>query len=205
MGDANGGNIDLDAKFIIAFPDGNNDIIANAERGQGGRIQINAESILGIAERPILSDLTNDINASSDFGLDGTVSITTPEADALQGETELPTKIVTSEQTTTQACRANRESQVANNLIINGKGGVLATPDLPLSSEIINIGSQAEPNISQQNRSTSEAPQVIATAQGDIIPARGIVKTSDGRTILSAYANSDRSSRNLATKSANCN
>ncbi len=61
---ADGGNIDINANFVIAFPDGNNDILANAEQGRGGDIEIKAESLFGIEERP-LNDSTNDINASS--------------------------------------------------------------------------------------------------------------------------------------------
>ncbi|MEM7590388.1 MAG: hypothetical protein AAF383_02500 [Cyanobacteria bacterium P01_A01_bin.83] len=43
FGNANGGNLAIDTNFIIAFPEGNNDIIASAEQGQGGNITINAE------------------------------------------------------------------------------------------------------------------------------------------------------------------
>ncbi|MGL6340481.1 MAG: filamentous hemagglutinin N-terminal domain-containing protein, partial [Waterburya sp.] len=67
---ANGGNVNIDANFIVAFPNenslnGNNDIRANAQQGQGGIITINTESLLGIQERK-LNPQTNDINASSD-------------------------------------------------------------------------------------------------------------------------------------------
>jgi len=81
---ANGGNLTIDTNFIVAFPDGNNDIIANAAQGTGGNINITAESLFGIEER-LQNDFTNDIDASSEFGFNGNVSINTPEAGAIQG------------------------------------------------------------------------------------------------------------------------
>ena len=33
INDPNGGNINIDTRFIVAFPNGNNDIVANAEQG----------------------------------------------------------------------------------------------------------------------------------------------------------------------------
>ncbi|MEL6909558.1 MAG: filamentous hemagglutinin N-terminal domain-containing protein, partial [Cyanobacteria bacterium J06598_4] len=89
LGNANGGNLSIDTNFIVAFPNGNNDIIASAAQGQGGNIDVVAESLLGIEERP-LNPFTNDINASSEFGLDGDISIDTPDINPLQGAAELP-------------------------------------------------------------------------------------------------------------------
>ncbi len=76
LDNANGGNVAIDARFIIASPNANSDIIAIAEQGQGGGITINAESLLGIEKGP-LSDSTNDINASSDSELEGDITIDT--------------------------------------------------------------------------------------------------------------------------------
>jgi filamentous hemagglutinin family protein len=135
-----GGNVNIDTNFIIAFPnqiDGNgSDIIASAAKGNGGRISINAESLLGIQERKFEdNNRTNDIDASSEFGLDGTVSIFTPDINPVQGATELPSNIVEAEQTTEQACEANRETEAKNGLVVNGKGGIPAPPDQPLTSQ----------------------------------------------------------------------
>ena len=45
---ADGGNLNIEADYIIAFPNGNNDIIANAEGGNRGNININVESLFGL-------------------------------------------------------------------------------------------------------------------------------------------------------------
>ena len=188
---ANGGNLDIDARFIIAFPDGNNDIIANAQQGNGGNININAESLFGIQERS-LSDLTNDINASSEFSLDGSVTINTPDINPVQGITELPSNVVQPEQTTTQACAAKRKTIATNELRITGKGGIPPSPDLPLNSHNIFI-----------NGETSTIPLPVETSRGKIQPARGIAVTESGKVILTAYRTNNSGER-IAEFSVNC-
>jgi large exoprotein involved in heme utilization and adhesion len=135
-----GGNIDINSQFIVAFPNGNNDITANAFNGNGGNINITTEGIFGIEERP-LNDSTNDINASSEFALDGSVNINTSSINPVQGATELPSNIVEAEQTAAQTCSAGRGT-ANNGLAIAGKGGVPPAPDTPLNSENIIISSE---------------------------------------------------------------
>ncbi|MGL5943679.1 MAG: filamentous hemagglutinin N-terminal domain-containing protein [Waterburya sp.] len=222
---ANGGNLTIDSNFIVAFPNQNNDIIANAAQGNGGNITINAESVFGIEERP-LNNLTNDINASSEVrGLDGTVTINTPDINPVQGATELPSNVIETEQTTEQACQANREAAARNNLIINGKGGIPPTPDLPLTSQnIIVIGqytddtyitpqpaktsqvpltSQNTIAIGQYTDDTYTTPEPIETSQGKIQLARGIKVSKDGGVILTAYPTNNAGER-LPAGRINC-
>ncbi|MBW4533099.1 MAG: hypothetical protein KME09_04105 [Pleurocapsa minor HA4230-MV1] len=93
-GNANGGNVDVNANLIVAFPDGDNNITASAQQGRGGNIKIASERIFGIEERP-LNDFTNDINASSEAsGFDGTVNINTSDINPVQGATELPSNTI---------------------------------------------------------------------------------------------------------------
>ena len=183
---ANGGNLNIDTAFIVAFPNGNNDIIANAQQGNGGNININAESLFGIRER-LLNDSTNDINASSEFSLDGTVEITTPDINPVQGTTELPTNIVVPEQTTAQACQANRELAAQNELNITGKGGIPPAPELPLDSR--NIFIDGETN------NDPVIPKPIETSQGKIQPARGVKIAKSGDIILTAYRTNNSGER----------
>ena len=90
---ADGGNIDIDANFVIAFPNQNNDIIARAARGNGGAIDITTRGIFGIEERPF-NPFTNDLDASSQFGLDGTIAINELEVDPTKALEELPTDVI---------------------------------------------------------------------------------------------------------------
>ena len=193
--EADGGQLSIDAEFIVAFPDGNNDIFASAAQGQGGDINITAESLLGIQERP-LNPFTNDINASSEVsGLDGTVDISTLDVDPVQGATELPTNIVVPEETTQQACQSNREAEAQNGLNIVGKGGVPPAPELPLNS--LNTVSNGEMN------PVSTIPAPIETSRGKIQPARGIEVTPSGVVRLTAYATNNAGDR-LPQIESNC-
>ena len=181
-----GGNIKIDTNFIVAFPNGNSDILANSKEGQGGEIKIDAQSLFGIAEG-VASDgnNSNDIDASSGIsGLDGTVNINTSDTNPIQGATELPSNVVTAEQTTAQACHANGQIAAQNSFTIKGKGGTPNYPGLPLDSQNIYIDGEI---IDGEINSTSAIPQPIETSQGKIQPARGIKVTESGKIILTAY------------------
>jgi filamentous hemagglutinin family protein len=191
--DASGGNLEIDANVIAAFPNGNSDIRASAEQGQGGNITIDAESIFGIEERP-LNDSTNDINASSEFALDGSVNVNTSDINPVQGATELPSNVVEPEQTTAQTCAAGRGT-ANNGLAIAGKGGVTPAPDAPLNSE--NIISP------EQNPAAYAIPEPIETSKGKIQPARGIKVTKSGRIILTAYRTNNAGER-IPEAQVNC-
>ena len=196
LGNANGGNLTIDTKFIVAF-EGNNDIIASAEQGQGGNIDITAESLFGI-KASTLNPSSNDINASSDFGLDGSVSIDVPDITSLQGVSELSTNVVVPEETTAQACGANRQVVAQNRLVIKGKGGVPAAPEVPLNSTNIIVAGEIN-----DNDSTSAIPQPLETSIGKIQPARGIKVTKKGGIVLTAYPTNNQGDR-LTNIETNC-
>jgi large exoprotein involved in heme utilization and adhesion len=76
QGNGNGGNININAPIIVGLE--NSDIIANAVKGKGGNIAITTQGIIGLEFRNTLTprkDLTNDITASSEFNVNGTVQI----------------------------------------------------------------------------------------------------------------------------------
>lgn len=112
-GDGNGGNIYINTLtknrgFIIAQPFGNNDIIANADQGQGGKVVINSNGIFGLFvrtredwERLRPQDLdprkqpTSDITAISrqNATLNGIVQLNTIDVDPSQALVELPNNL----------------------------------------------------------------------------------------------------------------
>lgn len=89
----NGGNIQIDAPFILAIPQENSDITANAFLGNGGRISISARGIYGLQFRPRLTPFS-DITASSEFGVDGIVEIDALNIDPTRGLANLPTNAI---------------------------------------------------------------------------------------------------------------
>ena len=202
-GNANGGNIDINANFIIGFssqPSGS-DIIANAEEGTGGNIDVTAESLFGIAQdEAVAGNGTNDIDASSDFGLDGNVVIRVLDVEPIQEMTELPKNLTDGEQTTTQACQ-NRGEDRPNTLTVKGKGGIIRQPVEPLNSEILTIG-QYEEEVEPQE---SQSPQIksFSTSQGNITPAQGVAVTKGGQVVLTANR-TDRETSRHSDDFSNC-
>jgi filamentous hemagglutinin family protein len=202
---ADGGNLNIDARFIVAFPNNGtgNDLVATAEQGIGGNINLNAEQIFGLepgnainGEGDLIDNSNNDIDASSNvFGFDGTINIDTSDINPVQGATELPSNVVEPEQTTAQTCSAGRGT-ANNGLAIAGKGGVPPAPDTPLNSE--NIIS------SEQNPAAFAIPQPIETSQGKIQPARGIKVSKSGKISLTAYRTNNAGER-IPEIQPNCN
>ena len=196
IGEANGGNLKIDTDFIIAFPNGNNDIVANAQQGQGGNIDITAKSLFGIEQRSLYRS-TNDIDASSDdINLNGNVLINSLNNNIVRESRQLPKTLVIPEKTIVQACQANREAEAKNGLNIEGKGGIPAEPVLPLDSRNIVINGE-------NTNSISATLEPVETSQGKIQPARGIKTTKSGDVILTAYRTSNSGDR-LAEIKRNC-
>ena len=205
VSDSDGGNVNINSQFVIAFPSkspsNGNDILADALRGRGGNIEITAESLFGIQEREALpNNGTNDIDASSDFGLDGNVSITNPDTKNLQTEVNLPNNIIESELSAAQACPSNASGDTSN-LTLKGKGGLAPKPTQPLHSEHILLD---EPITNPELQAHQPEIKPIKTSMGDIYPARGIIKTGDGKIILTAYPTNNIDTRTPHV-SANCN
>jgi large exoprotein involved in heme utilization and adhesion len=188
---ADGGNVTINApeRLIIAFPNQNNDITANASEGRGGNINITAQSIFGLEERP-LNPFTNDINASSEFGLQGDIAINTPDIDPTSGLINLPASVGdASDQISQNPC----EQGVGSEFIITGKGGLPPNVNESLNSESAQVGlietvpSQQQtvgangirPNLNNIHPNPSTTPEVV--------PAQGWVFNDKGEVTLTAY------------------
>ena len=124
-GQGTGGNLTIDTTFLVAFPNENSDITANASQGRGGNINITATGVFGIQFRNALTEFS-DITATSDFGISGTVTLNTPETQINQEQIEQPEEVVDSSDIVSQSVCSDfgGESQLAN----TGRGGV---PDIP--------------------------------------------------------------------------
>ena len=188
---ANGGNIDIDAEFIIAFPNQNNDIITSASQGRGGEINITTEGIFGLEERSSTpTNQTNDIDASSEFSLAGVVEINQPDVDPNQGLVELPETVVDPNALIAQNhCKRGSESE----FVITGRGGLPPSLNEDLSSDATQVDlvepapMESRGAIEQGSRGaedrTSSSPSVPTT----IVPAQGWVFNERGEVVLVAY------------------
>ncbi len=190
-----GGNINISADFIFAVPQENSDITANAFTGRGGNIQIITQGIFGIEPREKLTPLS-DITASSEFGIDGTVTITSPDVDPSRRLVQLPSQPESPE--VLQGCRAGGE-QLANRFINTGRGG------LPPGLDEIDNNTVWEdlrsPTLSADNSLDSETVESSTTSPPtQIIEAQGWLVGSDGKIILTAKSATVTPDRSLVTQ-----
>jgi large exoprotein involved in heme utilization and adhesion len=120
-GIGNGGNIQINAPVILGLE--NSDVVANAIQGRGGNIQITTQGIIGLKYRDRLTS-ENDITASSEFGVNGTVQVNTIGVNPSSGLVELPVDIIDPSQKIATGCAAQNDSS----FVATGRGGIPENP-----------------------------------------------------------------------------
>ncbi|PSN20527.1 filamentous hemagglutinin [filamentous cyanobacterium CCP5] len=123
---ASGGNIFIDARngLIVAVDNENSDISANAVFGSGGRVDIITQGLIGIQPRSVPTALS-DITASSEFGLDGSISVNTVSADPATEASNVPSP--PAEPPLLRGCQASGISS-SSRFIQAGRGGLISHP-----------------------------------------------------------------------------
>ncbi|ARV59609.1 hypothetical protein BZZ01_14085 [Nostocales cyanobacterium HT-58-2] len=188
QGAGNGGNITINANAIVAVPNENSDITANAFQGRGGNITINTQGLFGIVPASFPTS-QSDITASSELGVQGQISITQPEVQPGQGLIELPSSVVDASTQIAQICPRSPNDRPLGEFIITGRGSLQPNPLEPLAGT---------PNLSQL--ATLDGGDTLTQRWGDagsfkaskgvteIVEAQGWIKDSDGNIILVASA-----------------
>jgi large exoprotein involved in heme utilization and adhesion len=202
-----GGNININTPlgFIIATPNENSDIIANAFTGSGGRITVKATGIYGIAPlsredlQRLSPDLdpsqvpTNDITAISQTNptLSGTVELNTPEVDPNSGLVELPTIPVDSE--VAQGCYSPDYAQ--SSFVNIGRGGLPPNPKDILTPDTTQIdwvslkptnNNRSLPPVT--SKPTTSTPKRIVEATGATLNAKGEVVLSANPSTVTPHS-----------------
>ncbi|MDJ0744076.1 MAG: filamentous hemagglutinin N-terminal domain-containing protein [Xenococcaceae cyanobacterium MO_167.B27] len=180
-----GGNLTIDTNFIIAFPSsGNgNDIIASAEQGDGGNINITAEALLGLEEgQAILGNRTNDIDASSEFGLDGDITFNVPDTNKFQETLILPDQPLNAQIST--LCNPG-----TSEFIVVGRGGIT-----PNTLETLNINPIPPDWVElPQKHNNSSKPSFSSISHSlptpQIVEATGWIINENGKVELVADVN----------------
>lgn len=171
-----GGNITFSGKFIVGVANENSDISANAFTGRGGNVTLNAQGIFGIQPRLQLTPLS-DITASSEFGISGTVTLNTPNADPSRGTTTLPTGLVDTNALIANSCIARTSRQ--GRFTITGTGGVAAQPD-----DLANSSFPTYELVPDTERSQTTAPSSTLRSDEAITEPDGVYRLANGEVVL---------------------
>lgn len=188
-GEATGGNIDINASqgFVLAVPSENSDITANAVFGDGGRVAVEAQQVLGLKTQLALTE-NSDITASSEFGVAGEILLETPDTVVRSQTAALPQ--TTEEPALAQGCEVGGSGR----FVQSGRGGVSASPYGVLGGRdsLSDVSVPTELSASPFSEQAIEAPTTEATIteaqdwaineQGDIMLLAA--QTSEGERCL---------------------
>lgn len=184
-GDATGGNIDINAQLVTAFPLENSDITANALNGPGGNITITTQGVFGLEIRDTLTS-SSDITAFSQTNpqLNGIVEIITPEVDPSENLSEQPDTV----EKPTEIARGCKAQTARSSFVSKGRGGLPQNPAGALSGEAIwqdlraqQVQSPEQPVSETTPKSTS---QVSASASSKWVEAKAWQRLPNGKVKL---------------------
>lgn len=169
----NGGDVSIRVPFVVAIPDENSDITANAFLGDGGRVDITARGLFGIEFRNQRTT-QSDITASSEFGLNGIVELNAPDTSFLQDSlSELPDSLINSEQLVSTSCIARRDTQTGN-LIVNNSSGL---PDQPSTASAASFSTGDVQSVVLEGAALQREQQVVEP--------EAVYQLADGRLLMS--------------------
>jgi filamentous hemagglutinin family protein len=170
-----GGNIDINARFIIGIPQENSDITANASNDQGGNVKINTQGIFGLKVQPQPTS-SSDITASSEGGPTGNITLTTPNNSAIQNNlSQLSTDNINPEQLIAKTCIVRQND-------VQGRFAITGNTNLPNSPGTIAPSTYATATI-QTTKTTAKSDRPWKL--GDpIIEPTGFYRLADDRLVL---------------------
>ncbi|MEM7063526.1 MAG: filamentous hemagglutinin N-terminal domain-containing protein [Cyanobacteria bacterium P01_B01_bin.77] len=200
---ANGGNIEIiNTQFVVATPNDNNDILATAEDGSGGIIDLKGvdRAILGFNPADISSDDlqgllvndVNDINSNAQSGDDGSVEVNNLDVDPSQGITELPADLTDRTNQITASCGiGNNDSQ--SEFVITGRGGLPPGPNDSASANQVDI-----PWVTY-TEDTQTTVAIASTTSSPLVEAQQIAIDAEGNAYFAPHGNRDRKETLIAS------
>lgn len=156
---ASGGNIVVATDLLVLLE--NSAVTATAVAGRGGNIAITAQSVFRSPD--------GIIDASSQLGIDGTVTIETPEVEPDTTATELPSNLRVPQ--LIAGCQASSTVARLTNI---GRGGLSPAPSEPLSYS----------NIWEDIALPRHWSAVDAAPPAQLVEARGWIVNEHGNVVL---------------------
>ena len=172
----NGGNINITTDTLVLFD--RSRINADADRGRGGNIQINTQGLFVASE-----DREELITASSQLGIDGEVTINTPDVGSQVDTTLLERSPLAVENLIYTGCSLGK-NYTENRFNYIGRGGLPLNPMEKIATEdlMVDLGKVELPKTQNQiNRSSiftlkDESYQEIREATNWIINQKGNIE-----------------------------
>ncbi|MEH2183933.1 S-layer family protein [Nostoc sp.] len=183
-GGGNGGNININSKFITAVPQENSDITANAFAGNGGDINITTQGIFGLQVNDKLTP-NSDITASSQLGINGIVDINTPDVDPTRGLTQLPSVPIDPKNQIVAGCPSNEEA----NFVISGRGGLPEDPRQVLRGQVVLQDMRSGADSPNELSGQISNREISNTKQQPLLEANGWTVNQQGQVELVANIN----------------
>jgi large exoprotein involved in heme utilization and adhesion len=154
--DANGGNVSIDAKegFVITSRFSNSDIIASADRGNGGNVTITAQGVFGLKLRDAQT-IFSDVVVSSRFGLNGNFTLTTG-GDPTSSLNQVPREPRATE--VADSCQVSNGKESVRFFDI-GRGGLPPRPEDPLSVDLLEWTLLPEAHVAPKRPSSDKFSQ----------------------------------------------
>lgn len=218
-----GGQINIDTRFLIAPPLENSDITANAFIGEGGNVDITASAIFGFLPRSrqelqtlLGTDKPNELDParlpSSDItaisqtnpSLSGDLTFNTLDTSPRQVLTNLPEQLVDISNLIAQGCSGSTGNvgRETSEFIIMGRGGLPPQPGDPLQAEARIINTNTLEAVKEQTSVVQNTTPVVRSSPSQLIEAQGSVRNEQGEIVLVAQppnATPDNSSSTQAT------
>ncbi|MEH2439631.1 two-partner secretion domain-containing protein [Nostoc sp.] len=168
-----GGNININSKFIVAIPQENSDISANAYTGTGGNVQINSQGIFGIESRTKPTE-KSDITASSQLGVSGITNINVPDTSSIQNNfTGVSPNVIDTNALIANSC-VSRSSKEGGTFFITGSGALRNSP----GNGLISVYSTGEVrNVQPTSRTWKKGDRIIEP--------QGLYRLANGQLVLS--------------------
>ncbi|NEQ52882.1 MAG: filamentous hemagglutinin N-terminal domain-containing protein, partial [Leptolyngbya sp. SIO3F4] len=167
--EADGGNVDLRADFLLSVPDGPNQILARAFGGDGGDISVDTLSIYGD-----FGENLSNIDASSQRGISGNVTIQPIEIDPTRSVLELPSALADANDQIRNSCAPGERGR--GSFVATGRSGLPPSPVSTLFGSMIltDLGPFVDDAVSQMGHLNSidvplqEAKSVDIAANGTV-------------------------------------
>ena len=182
---ANGGNVTIDARFIVATPptgEIGSDISANAFAGNGGLVSIDTQGLFGITFQPINTQF-NDITASSELGDAGIVEILQPNTNPAQSITNLSTNLIDATSLIVRSCPTEEESKLSR-FVVTGRGGLASLPEDFINSEDL---TSEWINVDNSELKMGNSETIIQAQTSPIVEAQGWYVNERGNVVLTAH------------------